>query len=92
MWKDVTGYSRGDKKREPTTFEAQEQALRVVVTCGHIYHAPEWVMHCHALSLDTYPLKKGSSKEQAQSEALEIVKKRLADLMRWADKLIPNNG
>lgn len=90
MWKDVTSYSRNDKERKPTTFEVREGALRVVITCGHISYRPQWVMHCNALSIDTYPLKKGLSKEQAEAEAMSVVFQRLADLTQCADKLLPN--
>lgn len=89
-WKDVTSYSRDDKERKPTTFEAKEGALRIVITCGHINHRPQWVMHCGALSIDTYPLKEGATKEQAEEESLALVHERLEDLAKCAAKLTPN--
>lgn len=91
-WKDVTSYSRDDKERKPTTFEAKEGALRIVITCGHIHYRPQWVMHCHALSIDTYPLKKGATKEQAEDESLALVHERLEDLAKCLAKLTPNAG
>jgi hypothetical protein len=87
-WKDVTSYSRNDKERTPTTFEVKEGPLRIVITCGHIYHRPEWVMHCHAVAIDGHPLKKGATKEQAETEALQIVAKHLADLTKRAAALM----
>ena len=90
MWKDVTSYGRDDKERKPTTFEAKAGALRIVVTCGHVMYRPKWVMHCYALAIDTHPLDKSATQEQAEAEALEIVSERLADLAKCAAKLMPN--
>lgn len=92
MWKDVTTYGRYDKERKPTTFEAKAGALRIVVTCGHVMYRPKWVMHCYALAIDTRPLDKSATKEQAEAEAMEIVSERLADLTKCAAKLMPNAG
>lgn len=90
MWKDVTSYSRDDKERKPTTFEARAGALRIVVTCGHVRYRPKWVMHCFALAIDTYPLDKSETQEQAEADAMVIVSERLADLAACAAKLTPN--
>lgn len=92
MWKDVTTYGRYDKERKPTTFEAKAGALRIIVTCGHVMYRPKWVMHCYALAIDTRPLDKSATKEQAEAEAMEIVSERLADLTKCAAKLMPNAG
>lgn len=89
MWEDATSYSKGDSERKPTTFEARVGALRVVVTCGHVYYRPKWVMHCFALAIDTHPLYV-ETKEQAQDEAMKVVFERLDDLTRCAKKLMPN--
>lgn len=90
MWKDATSYSRDDKERKPTTFEARSGALRIVVTCGHMDYRPKWVMHCYVLGIDTLPLEKSETKEQAQAEAVEIVFKRLANLTACAEKMVSN--
>lgn len=90
MWKDVTSYGRDDKERKPTTFEAKAGALRIVVTCGHVMYRPKWVMHCYSLAIDTHPLDKSETQEQAEAEAMEIVLERLADLQKCAAMLMPN--
>ena len=87
MWNDVSSYSRDDKERKPTTFESKYGALRIVVTCGHIHYQPQWVMHCYALAIDTCALKKDSTKEEAQAEALDIVDERLTELKKCVDNL-----
>ena len=92
MWKDVTRYGRDDRARTPTTFELREGALRIVVTCGHIHYKPQWVMHCPALAIDTYALKKDVSKEQAETEAVEVVMARLSELTHCAEKFMPNQA
>jgi hypothetical protein len=89
-FKDITSYNRDDKERKPTTFEAREGALRIVITCGHIHYRQQWVMHCTALAFDTFPLKKSVTKEQAENEALTLVHERLMDLAKCAAKMMPN--
>lgn len=71
-WKDITSYSRDDKERKPQTFEKGVGDLRIVITCGHIYHRPNWVMHCGALNIDTRRLL-ATTQEEAQIEAVAIV-------------------
>lgn len=88
-WKDTTSYSRIDKDRIPTTFEICDGLLRVVVTCGHIYYKPQWVMHCQALSIDTRPLRNAATKDQAQTEALHIVRNLIEELSNSASRLTP---
>ena len=90
MWKDVTSYSRNDMERKATSFQAVEGSLKIVITCGHLAYRPEWVMHCSALGIDTLPLKKGLSKEQAEAAALAVVFQKLAHLTECAGKMTPN--
>ena len=78
-WKDVTSYSRDDKERIPTTFAISVGELRIVITCGHIYYRPDWVMHCHALQIDS-KLLQAVSREEAQTEAILVVKAAIARL------------
>jgi len=78
-WKDVTSYDRRDTVRDPKTFTVQVGDLRICVTCDHIYHKPNWVMHCAALNIDTKRLK-ATNLEEAKVEAIDIVKFRLATL------------
>lgn len=79
IWKDATAYQRG-KERKPTTFEAKVGALRVVITCGHVHYRNQWVMHCKALSVDTYRLEEGIDFERAKAQAILIIEERIADL------------
>lgn len=77
-WKDATIYSRG-AARVPTAWALQPCAdLRLVVTCGHVYHPGEWIMHC-APWFNTRPLGSDvKSAEDAQKEALRLVREKVA--------------
>ena len=76
-WKDVTCYSRGDKDREPTTWKADYgDRFSVSITCAHIYHPGQWVMHCHALGIDTKPMP-SKSLEDAKVDAEAYVRSTL---------------
>ncbi len=81
QWKDTTGYSRGDTERVPTTWSLDARDIMITVTCGHIYCKGSWVMHCRPW-FDTYPLKIAdtATAEEAQREALSLVKRRIAAL------------
>lgn len=80
MWKDITSYSRDDKERKPTTFEAKSGKLRIVVTCGHIHYRGEWIMHCDKLGIDTLHLKNCESLKEAKIRAISIVKSEVSRL------------
>lgn len=71
-WKDETGYSRGDRTREPTTFAARCGPLKLVVTSGHIHYPGRWVGHCHPL-FDTRPIE-ATSPEEAQAEVIRLAR------------------
>lgn len=77
MWKDITTYRQGDKERKPTSYQAKSGSLVITVTCGHVMHRPNWIMHCYQLGLDTVPLELGSeaSPQEAQAKAINVVKK-----------------
>ena len=87
MWQDKTSYSRSDVERKPTTWTAQSGRLTVTVTCGHIDYKPDWVMHCHELGINTRPLPNAGSKEEAQAQAIAVVKAKIASLMADANNL-----
>lgn len=78
-WTDATSYSRDDTDRKPTCHRITVGDLRISVTCGHIYHSPNWVMHCGALAIDTKRLQ-AKTLEEAQAEAIAVVKTTLAKL------------
>lgn len=78
-WRDTTSYSKGDSERVPTTYSIVSGDLYITITCGHIYHRPDWVMHCHALHMDTVPLK-AKSVDAAKDESLNRVRKKLTEL------------
>lgn len=79
IWKDVTRYLGDDKERKPTGFQIGVGDLQIIITCAHIYHSPDWVMHCFALQIDTKRLQ-ATTAEEAQAEAIAAVKERLAKL------------
>jgi hypothetical protein len=74
MWKDSTSYSRGNRSRGPTAWSLQRGSIKVTVTCNHIQHRGEWVMHCYMLGIDTKPLVKCETAEDAQGRAIAIVR------------------
>lgn len=79
-WKDITSYSRDDKERKPTGFGIEEGPLRISITCGHIYHRPNWVMHCRELGLDAHRLHAPAGiegLEAAKEIALTVAKTKL---------------
>lgn len=83
-WNDCTTYSRGDKERVPTCFEIKHGWLRICITSDHIYHRPNYVLHCHALGIDSKSITVMSRKfnaddpvEIVQARALEIIEARL---------------
>jgi hypothetical protein len=78
-WTDTTSYSRGDTERVPTTWCIGENRIKISVTKGHIYYPDKWVMHCFTLKIDTLPLK-AETLEDAQSEALETVRRSIENL------------
>lgn len=71
-WKDVTSYSRDSIERTPTCHAIEHDQLRISVTCGHIYHRGEWVMHCRQLGIDT-KLLKAKNLSDAKAEAVRVV-------------------
>ena len=76
-WKDITSFSRDDKKRIPTTYELDNGTLRIVITCKHFYYPGEWVMHCARIAIDTYHLKNANNLEDAKRLAIEFIGKSL---------------
>jgi len=87
MWKDTTRYSQDDKERTPTTWTAKSGQLAVTVTCGHIYHRPEWIMHCRKLGINTYLLANCKTKEDAQQRGLAVVKDYLDEMQSHVELL-----
>lgn len=81
-WIDTTTYSRGASNRNPTSFTISNGSIDICVTCGHIYYRPDWVMHCGAIGVDTHPLGKGLSLEQAKQKAVSVVRNRITKLDR----------
>lgn len=72
QWKDCTTYDQRDTERKPTTYAVQHGPLRIVVTCGHIYYRPNWVMHCFNIGIDTKPLK-AKTLTDAKVESIQLV-------------------
>ena len=82
QWRDCTSYSRDDKERVPTTYEIKHGYLRIVITCGHIYHRPKWVLHCQTIGIDSRPLSHFGSIEPLTSESdLDTVKTRAIEIV-----------
>jgi hypothetical protein len=83
-WVDATSYSRDERgKIEPRTWEHRTRSLRVTVT-RHRDCAPDvWLLTCHDVGISLLELK-SRGLEEAQTEALVFVRKRLE---RWAKEL-----
>lgn len=86
QWKDATSYQRGDKERIPTAYELKLTGLRIYITCAHIHHEPDWIMHCRVLNIDTRPLA-ANSLAGAKAEAIYEVKKLIEFFAAKLDKL-----
>lgn len=72
-WKDISTFSRGDKTREPRTFELRlDGGLRICVTrmvdCG----PNDWVLRCSPW-FPAYVLASGDV-EKAKAESLAMVR------------------
>lgn len=85
-WIDITSRSRGEEDAPATTWGLRVpdgSALRVVVTCGHIYYRPDWCMRVYPF--DQQPTKcRSTDVEGAQREAVArarvLVETMAADL------------
>ena len=75
MWKDISSYSRGDKAREPSSFQRRAGKLVIVVTRHIHYSADEWVLTCEPLIAPTV-ISKGSA-DEAKIAALKTVRENL---------------
>ncbi len=75
-WTDATSYSRDDRERVPTTFEAKAGPIRLCITCGHIYHKGEWIGHAFPIFKDK--TLKASTQSEAQEELILAVREWVA--------------
>jgi hypothetical protein len=85
-WSEITGYSRNDVKRVPRVLELRLPLLHVRV---HRYLGADpsvWFLSCHQLNIVQETL--GSKDlEFAKAEALDIVHKHLARMLREVTKV-----
>jgi len=79
MWKDTTSYCLSDKERVPTAFTIKTKNLRITVTCGHIHHKGDWIMHCPQLGISCLNLA-SSSLDEAKASSIHVVKETLKQL------------
>jgi hypothetical protein len=79
-WKDVTSFSRDQTDRTPTAFEVSLEDLRITITSAHRDYPGTWVMHCHALQIDTQVLK-ATTLNEAKRAAVQVVKDTLNKLL-----------
>ena len=90
MWKDVTRFALGDKKRSPSTFHAKSGRIDITITNGHIDHKGEWIMHCKPLLINEKVLGV-SSLEDAKEAAISVVKALTEKLMKDAEGFVVKN-
>lgn len=76
-WKDITSHQRGDKQREPRSFELRIGDLRVVVT--RRIHLDGWWLNAYPIGIDGIELR-STDVEAAKREALRFVE---SELSRW---------
>jgi hypothetical protein len=97
QWRDCTSYSRDDKERVPKAYEIKHGYLRICITCEHIHHRPNWVLHCHAIGIDSKPIIVAGRKLNKDDDlgivklwAIEIVEARIDELNGWSNE--PNTS
>ena len=76
-WKDATSYSRG-RERKPNTWTTEIAGLVITVCNGHVNYPGKWIMHCYDIRLDTIPLDKATTLDEAKQMAVGLVKRRVA--------------
>ena len=87
-WKDATSYSQGDKERKPNVWEKKSGEIRVVLVWNHLNCPNTYCLHCSLLGMSTVPLGDGSlSLEEAQSKAIEYIRRRVKTITRMAENL-----
>ena len=79
-WKDCTSYRRGVKERIPTTWELDMPSVRISITCGHIHHPGEWIMHCAQANMNTVSMQ-SQTLEGAKAEAVMRVKSHFQNIL-----------
>lgn len=77
QWKNITSYSQGQTDRTPTTVEMRPAGYRICVTRMHGIPG-KWFLRCDAV--DGCELK-SETLEEAQTEALGIVKTHLSAVL-----------
>ena len=78
-FKDVTSYSRRDKKKIPQTFEARIAGVRLTVT-RHIYYRPDqWVVSTSDDLIHQQPLE-STDLQDAMQEAVNTLMERCKDI------------
>ena len=79
-WKNITSYSQSDKDRTPRTWEAAFGKTRIVVTRHIDYEKDQWIMRCHALTLERLLASKDINEAACQAKA--IVQAHLEQMLR----------
>lgn len=89
-FKDATTYSKDDKVRKPTAWEAEIGKCRIYITNNHRDHRPNWIFHCFELGYNTHCLGIGTSasKDDAAFGALDKCYQRITHQYNaWSEKL-----
>jgi hypothetical protein len=77
-WEDSTPYSRNDKERIPSCWDAHIGGVRISVLNSHIYYQGKWIMHCYPW-FDTFELNVNTEQE-AKTRAVAIVYKKIKNI------------
>jgi hypothetical protein len=80
MWNDATSYSRGDKKRIPTAFQANVNGIRVYITCAHVVYRPTWIVVCRELAIEQRRMSNVSTAQEAADMAIKVCTERANEL------------
>lgn len=76
-WKNSTARTYLNPKGQPVTWTITTVPLTVTITCGHVDHPGEWVMHCRQMNIDTQRLVGVRGRKEAEQRALEFLASRL---------------
>ncbi len=79
-WEDYTSYSQNAKDRIPTSFLTKIGTTRIIISCGHILHRPNWIFNCYELGFNNETLPIGITAEQAAIKAIDACKARIFNL------------
>lgn len=82
-WKDCTSYSKGNKEKIPSSFEAHAGPLRIFIVSEHIYSLGEWVLSTYPtfVKLEALQLSADVPFKEVQQKAERLVKEKMLEVL-----------